>query len=726
MTDDMTAEDLRKLGQKWLERIRAADKRQKAWVDTAEMAEKAYLADKDADQGKVYDFNILHSNIETIVPAVYNSTPVPDVRERFRTGPSNQETTAAMQVAQIIERAITVQADDGALETELEDATQDALLSGRGVMRIRFDADEMEQPETIDAMGVPVSAQIVISNERLTYEAVSWRDYREGPAKRWQDVPWVAFQHMLPWEEVERIQDPELKEKLAVGGVGQETEPDTDADTYIWEIWCRDTAKVYMIVRDSGDVLSMTDDPLGLSAFFPCARPVQPIGVTGKRTPVVPFAIYKALAEELEMVTKRIKAVTDGLRVRGFIVGSAADIEALSMEGDNTLIPISNMESFAATGGLEKAIAWWPVDKAIQVLRELYISRDQCKSMIYEVTGISDIVRGQGNAQETATAQEIKSQWGSLRIRKLQRMIERCARDIFVISAELISSKFSPETLQRMTGIQITPEMAAMLGQPLDHYRIDVESDSTVRADLSRRKGEMTEFLNGTAAFFSTMAPVVAQAPSMAAPVAELYASFARQFNLGKQAEDALETMSQMAKQAGGPQQQGPSPEQMKAEADQAALQAKMQADMQAKQAELDFKREELAAKTGLEREKLQIEVERLQAEFGLAREKMQADGVNKSAELQIKREGKGAETMVSVGKGDDGAMAGLMEGLSGVLQAIQQGQAMSANAAAQQTAALVQEIQRGNAAVVQAMVAPKQIVLNDQGRPVGTRTVMN
>jgi hypothetical protein len=45
--------------------------------------------------------------------------------------------------------------------------------------------------------------------------------------------------------------------------------------------------------------------------------------------------------------------------------------------------------------------------------------------MIYEVTGISDIVRGQGNAQETATAQEIKSQWGSLRIRKLQKQIER-------------------------------------------------------------------------------------------------------------------------------------------------------------------------------------------------------------------------------------------------------------------------------------------------------------
>jgi hypothetical protein len=36
----------------------------------------------------------------------------------------------------------------------------------------------------------------------------------------------------------------------------------------------------------------------------------------------------------------------------------------------------------------------------------------------------------------------------------------------------------------------------------------------------------------------------------MAAPVAELFGSFARQFSLGKQAEDALEEMTIQAKEA--------------------------------------------------------------------------------------------------------------------------------------------------------------------------------
>ncbi|MGL4406691.1 MAG: hypothetical protein ACRCT6_13090, partial [Notoacmeibacter sp.] len=211
-----TADNLKKLGEKWMVKIRAAEKREKNWCEQAEAAETSYLNDdKSERKGDVYDFNILHSNIETMVPATFNSTPVPDIRERFRTGRANKATGVAQQVAQIFERAITVQCDDGALETEMEEITQDALLAGRGPIRVKFDAD--------------VDGEIV-SNERLEYEAVSWRDYREGPAKRWRHVPWVAFRHCLPWEEVQAIRDEELKEILAVGG-SADSEPEADADT---------------------------------------------------------------------------------------------------------------------------------------------------------------------------------------------------------------------------------------------------------------------------------------------------------------------------------------------------------------------------------------------------------------------------------------------------------------------------------------------------------------
>jgi hypothetical protein len=604
----MTRAELLRMGAKWLSRIKAAEKREDAWRTDAEKAEKAYLADRDSKaEGRIYDFNILHSNIETIVPAVFNSAPIPDIRERFRTGPNNPATAAARTAAQIIERAIMVQVDDGALETEMEEMTQDALLPGRGVIRVRFEADEQPGQPVVDPMtGMPamdpmtgemMMGEPVITNERLIYECVSWRDYREGPANRWQDVPWIAFRHSLPWEEVDRIRDPELKEILSAGG-GEE-EPEDSENTYIWEIWCKRSNKVYMLVHDSGEMLSITPDPLGLKGFYPVAKPVQPIHATADRKPVCPFTIYQTLAMELERVTKRINAITEGLKVRGAIVGDAADIEALASAEDNTLVPIANLEAYAATGGIDKAIVWWPIDTAIVVLRELYASREQTKSMIYEVTGISDIIRGEGQASETATAQQIKSQWGSLRIRKLQQQIERAAREIFVISAELICSKFSPQTLSRMTMVEVTPEVAQILSQPLDHYRIDVESDSTIRADMSRMKGEMGEFLQGTAMFFQAMAPVVQMAPQLAGPVAEIYAAFARQFNLGKQAEDALEEMAATATQP-QPQQQGPSPEQMMAQAEMELGQGELQIEQQRvglEQQELQIKAAEAAAR---------------------------------------------------------------------------------------------------------------------------------
>ena len=588
--------DLERIGAKWLDRIKDATKRDETeWSGDAEVAQKAYLGDGETlvADGNVYDFNIFHSNVETIAPAIYNSTPIPEIRERFRTGNTSPETAAARVAAQIIERAIMVQIDDGALDTEVEAQIQDALVAGRGVMRLRFDADEdqVQPPPMMDAMGQVIQPppQTVIVNERIKFEAVSWRDYCEGPAKRWEDVPWVAYRHNLPHEQVEKIRDPALREILSAGGADQDGDSD-DADTQIWEIWCRDSNRVYMVVEASGEVLSIVDDPLGLTGFFPSPRPIQPITASGCRRPVVPFSIYRKLADELDLITKRIAAITEGLKVRGFIAGNVEDWENLSGADDNTLVPIANLEALAQTGGIDKAISWWPVQQAIAVLQQLYVNREATKNMIYEITGISDIVRGQGKASETATAQEIKSQWGGLRVRKLQRQVERSIRDVFVMCAEIINSKFGPQTLRRMTGVRITPDVAQMFGRPLDGYRIDVESDSTVRADLSRRKGEMGEFLQGTGAFFQAMTPVVQAAPAMAGPVAQLFAAFARQFNLGKQGEDAIEEMAQIAgQQAQQAQQMQAQNAQMQREAQakaDAREDAKTQADVAAKMAQ--------------------------------------------------------------------------------------------------------------------------------------------
>ncbi|WP_189599379.1 hypothetical protein [Mesorhizobium sp. M4B.F.Ca.ET.169.01.1.1] len=667
-------ETLRKEGSKWLARVEAAGKLEKQWMDDAEKAVKAYTGETKSDDlstsatlGNTYDFNILFANVETIVPAIINSPPAPDIRRRFA-----DEDPAAKDVAELIERAIRKQVDDSKLQVELEGEAQDGFLAGRGIIRLRFKSDIVKDEtsnaelakasdeqddgkpaeETTDDYGSAAQPGAApgerLANECIEFEAVSWRDYRHGPAKRWKDRPWDAFRFVVQREDEGSVFDAGLisiqtddQEKKARG--------EGDSDLCGWEIWDKGSRKV-IFIDDNGVVLKKVDDPLGLTDFFPIPAPVQPIELTGRLMPVNPFSIYSRLADELDLTTKRIGVITRHMKVKGWYSGDAGDIANMLAADDTEFVPIGNADIWAANGGLSGAVAFWPVEKFILVLRELYSAREQTKQAIYEITGISDIVRGASQASETATAQNIKTQWGSLRIQKMQRMMERCARDIFVMMAEIIPAKFSHETLQQMTGVQIIPtqqdltpvqpppapppgaqvppeqqqqlQQATQVAQQAEQqrqaklaklesiqqlltqrlamvYRIDVESDSTVKADLTRQKAETAEFMQAAGAYWAAVGPLIQQGEMSKEVAIEIFAANSRLFNLGKSVEDVLEKMVTDAKaQAGQPPQ--PSAEQQKAqadakarEADQAAKVADAKSRQDAAAQDMQFKREQ-------------------------------------------------------------------------------------------------------------------------------------
>lgn len=670
---------LRDEAKAWLERIASQRKAEQLWSKDARIAVATYTGETEdvADADEV-DFNILFSNVETMVPATINSPPQPDIRRRFA-----QDDPVAKDFSELLERVMRIQIDDGRLQVELEAVAQDAYLAGRGIPRLRFKSDfkkdglsEEDQNEVAatgkdaddaeDSTGTdekPVSERVV--NERICFEAVSWADFVRGPAKRWEDVPWEAFRHSMPREDIDEFADP----ALIAAQMTPDPRPEKKGDQDVWEVWVKKTREVLFIREGKQDIIKRVPDPLGLSGFFPNPRPVQPIEITGRLMPVNPYKIYRRLAEELNTVTIRINAILKQLKVKGAYAGDEAEIKALLNADTNDFVPIGDVDRWASVG-LDKAIVFWPVEKLILVLRELYIVRDQTKQAIYEITGISDIVRGASQAKETATAQQIKTQWGSLRIQKMQRMMERCARDVFIMMSEIIPAKFSLETLQKMTSIQLVPTEqdlqpvamprppqipAPMPGQPvapeqqqamqmaqqqyqaaaqqaqkaeqerrakLAHimqlqallkdniatfFRVDVETDSTVKADLTRQKQEATEFMAAAGQYFQAVSPIVGQgALSMEAAI-EIFSSFSRFFNLGKSVEDVLDRMLQAAREkASQPEQPQPSPEQIKAQAEMEARKA----DAAAKDREYQFRMEELGKKAQADERKGAIELE--------------------------------------------------------------------------------------------------------------------
>lgn len=207
---------------------------------------------------------------------------------------------------------------------------------------------------------------------------------------------------------------------------------------------------------------------------------------------------------------------------------------------------------------------------------------------------------------------------------------------MFCLSAEIITKHFSEDTLYAMTGIRMSDGMRMLMQRPVyAAYRIDVESDSTVRADMTRAKGEMTEFLNGTGQFFGVVGPLAKEQPQMAEPMAEIYASFARVFRLGKQAEDAVERLAEMARKAARSKQTDP-----EQQIEKERLQAEVRDAQEKRQIEIGNLRlmmQKLENEVGISAAELRIK------ERDAAREDRQQviDAVHDEAELQIEREQK-------------------------------------------------------------------------------------
>jgi hypothetical protein len=475
---------------------------------------------------------------------------------------------------------------------------------------------------------------------------VPWALYRRGPARDYVDVPWEAFCHYLSRAQLKQLAGEEVGGKVQLDAdtrrKSDETKPDGPVpDLYgraeVWEVWDKESKKVIFIARGWNEgPLHEVDDPLGLEGFFSSPRPMQAIASPDTLTPVTPYEVYRDLAEELNLVTRRISAIIKQLKVKfGYAaVGNlAADLKSLESAEDGEGIPFSGVEQFLQKGGLDQAVLFWPLDPSVKALAQLYLQRDQIKQTIYEVTGIADILRGQSDPNETLGAQQIKQQWGSLRIQKMQGEVARFARDLFRMKAELIATRFTPANLQMMTGIRLDEQGLQILkSDALRSYRIDIESDSTIRADMTRSQEQMNLFLQGTAQFAQSMGGVVPLAPQLLPAVIEVYSAFARKFKLGKQAEDALDSLSQMAPQMAEQAQQGE--QDPKAQADMAKV------EIEKERLELD--KQDRAATHQRENTKVENEATFKQRELDLQEKK-----INTEAQLKVREQDTNAHLKV-------------------------------------------------------------------------------
>jgi hypothetical protein len=577
---------------RWAAELDLATTSEEQWRKESESAWKLYRS-KDP---RSHSFNILWSNTETMRPALYNSVPRADVRRRFRDADPVGKVTSS-----VLERGLTFSIDAYDFDNEMALSILDMLIPGRGVARVKY-------VPTIQ--GDDDDAQV--TNETALCEHVHWKDFRHGPGKTWTEVRWIGFRHDFTRDECVDQFGEEIADKLEYAERGKFSDDSRHNDDVkallktvdVWEFWDKDTRKTHFICLSYKDgPLKTVGDTLKLKDFFPIPRPLYAIEDTESLVPQIPYEMYKNQAEELNDITYRLRRITKALKVRGAYAAHLSEVGKIIDADDSEMIPVENASLIGEIGGFEKAIWIMPIDKLVQVFEALIEGRKEVIQTIYEITGLGDIMRGVSNPHETLGAQQLKSQWGSLRLQRQQREVQRFIRDILRLKAEIMSEHFDVKTFMAMTGIalptaeqkqqaqqilqaaaqaQAAPQAPPQPGAPpappaapqvppeavdaaqsamklptwdevmqllksdyMRQYRIDIETDSTIQETLTKDVQGFTETVTGIINLFTGMGPAVQMGLLSVEVVKQLAMSAARMSRMGQAVEDALEQIKQ-------------------------------------------------------------------------------------------------------------------------------------------------------------------------------------
>jgi hypothetical protein len=586
-------------------------------------------------------FNVLWSNVETLKPTLYARLPKIIVEREYK-----DRDPIAKTACEIAERAGNYMIKKQGLDEVLKQCTQDNLLTGRGWAFVDYQVEGSEQP-VIDPMtgqpaigpdGQPIM-QFVKTAERAVPTYVNWEDMGHSPVRTWKEVKYLWRKIYLTKEECE-ARWPGKTVSLDRQPVNTKENTDTVVpQATIYVVYCLEDRTIKYLQTDSQEELSSQPPTIDYDHFWPGPRPLFATLTNETLQPVPDFYYYQDQADLLDKIVNRMARIIDAMKVGGVYdqnVGALARLFHPNGAPDNVLLPVDNWNAFNEKGGINGSFQIAPIDSFAATYTALGTAAMQVLETIYQITGISDIVRGASDPNETATAQGIKSNYANLRIKDRQQEVARFSRDIGAMIVECIVENFEPETIWEMTLAhqfcdrqQFDQAMQMLRNQKLRDFHIDIETDSTIALNDEVEKLQAREFIKVVAEFLTAWSGMVQQAPELMPLASEMLLYLVRRYRAGRSLESAVEQAMSALQQAAGQKGQQPTPEQQKLQAQAALEQQKAQTQMQLKQgqAQLDAQLDQQKAAREDQREAIQA-----QADMAVQRQKAELD-------MQLKRE---------------------------------------------------------------------------------------
>lgn len=607
----------------WTPRIEEAEKFLEKTIYRGRLIYQRYEDEReDATQQTQKRINLFYANVNTLKESLFNSLPKPDV-SRMQRGAYNDDVSRV--AALIIQRGLDYEVKTAKdVKDSVEAAILERLVPGFGQVWIRF------------------------ADEQILVERVYWEDFIWEPARSWNDVSWCGRKIHMSKEDFISMFGEEAYKSIDGAVYGDKDAPldltpkqINKNKICVYEIWDKTTRKVIHCIKGMQAPLKENEDPLQLRDFFPCPPPLMANPTTNKFLPVPDYKIAQDQYDDIDILYARIQLIVKAIKVAGvYAADSQTEINRMLQGQENVLIPVDNWAMFADRGGTKGLIDWYPVGEVAQVLTILQGQYTALKSELFEVTGMSDIIRGASNQYETAKAQQIKAQFASVRMNGYQRDVSFFVTHILRIMTEIMVQLYSDEKLQEIVGplspedMQLAPQALQILrNDRLLSSKVDVQADSLTQSDWALEKDSRMELLGSVSQYLSTAVQLGGQVKELAPMLLGLLKFAVSGFKGAAEVEGMMDrALDQVIATASQPQPPQPSPEEIKAQAEMQKMQMEMQLKQQEAQQRLQLEQQQAQADLTVQQQQAQLDAQ-------LAQQKLEHQSQMNEMELQFKQQ---------------------------------------------------------------------------------------
>ena len=604
----------------WKNRLATAKKK---WGDYHELVKeiRKYYINKSKNNKQ----NIFWSSIETLKPFIYFKAPTPYVERK-----SKKDNPVEAAACQILEKALIWDMERQDFDGVIKYARNDYLISGLGLTYEKFEP-VIEQVQTQIADVDPITGEMIsvdtvaeiMTDAKVTTNYIDPHDIiiDTTNVKVWEDVEWVAQSIKMTKQEVIDQFGKEFADKLLDGTV--EAEKDKESETTVYRIWDKKNKRVLYVSDVLDEFLRVDEDFLKVEGFFPFPKPVFATLDNHGVIPTPDYTEIKCLLDELDGVNKRMRLTMQALKVTGAYDSSFSDLKNM-LDAENRLIAVSDFDKIREKGGIDGFVGFMPIGQYIDALKALSERRNQLITAIYEITGVSDIMRGNSDPQETATAVTKKTNFGTLRNQDRQNDFQRYLTDVLKIKAEIICEQFTPELLAQFAD-NIQPEVFNMAVELLKTDKIrnltlGIETDTSfMQSEEMQKTSDAVKTIHEmiTAAF-----QVVSAQPALLPLYKQMIESIVVTLPAARQFNTAIdETFNRITQELAQPDQEQPNPDMIRAQADMMRAQAdqvKNANEFAVKQEANAIKQEEVELKKQAEDNKIMMQNKEAEMQYAL------------------------------------------------------------------------------------------------------------